>query len=57
MFPVPLVARLQQMGFTQYEAQCYLGLLHHHPSNRSQLSTVCGVPRSMVYQTLNRLED
>jgi sugar-specific transcriptional regulator TrmB len=57
MTPAPLIARLQELGFTQYEAQCYLGLLQHHPSNGSQLSTVCGVPRSMVYQTLNRLEE
>ncbi|HEV2663036.1 MAG TPA: helix-turn-helix domain-containing protein, partial [Ktedonobacteraceae bacterium] len=46
-----------QLGFSQYEAQCYLGLLRQHPLNGSQLSTVCGVPRSMVYQTLNRLEE
>ena len=52
-----LIETLQELGFTQYEAQCYLGLLHQHPLNGSQLSTVCGVPRSMVYQTLNRLEE
>jgi sugar-specific transcriptional regulator TrmB len=51
-----LIETLQQLGFSQYEAQCYLGLLRQHPLNGSQLSTVCGVPRSMVYQTLNRLE-
>jgi sugar-specific transcriptional regulator TrmB len=52
-----LIETLQQLGFTQYEAQCYLGLLRQHPLNGSQLSTVCGVPRSMVYQTLGRLEE
>jgi len=52
-----LIETLQQLGFTQYEAQCYLGLLRQHPLNGSQLSTICGVPRSMVYQTLNRLEE
>ena len=52
-----LIETLQQLGFTQYEAQCYLGLLRQHPLNGSQLSTVSGVPRSMVYQTLNRLEE
>lgn len=54
---VSLIETLQQLGFTQYEAQCYLGLLRQHPLNGSQLSMVCGVPRSMVYQTLNRLEE
>ncbi|HLI09869.1 MAG TPA: helix-turn-helix domain-containing protein [Ktedonobacteraceae bacterium] len=52
-----LIEMLQQLGFTQYEAQCYLGLLRQHPLNGSQLSTLCGVPRSMVYQTLGRLEE
>lgn len=52
-----LIETLQQLGFSQYEAQCYLGLLRQHPLNGSHLSTVCGVPRSMVYQTLNRLEE
>lgn len=52
-----LIETLQQLGFTQYEAQCYLGLLRQHPLNGSQLSTVCGVPRSMVYQTLGHLEE
>jgi sugar-specific transcriptional regulator TrmB len=52
-----LIETLQQLGFTQYESQCYLGLLRQHPLNGSQLSVVCGVPRSMVYQTLSRLEE
>jgi HTH-type transcriptional regulator, sugar sensing transcriptional regulator len=52
-----LTGTLQQLGFTQYEAQCYIGLLRQHPINASQLSTVCGVPRAMIYQTLNRLEE
>jgi sugar-specific transcriptional regulator TrmB len=52
-----LIETLQRLGFTQYEAQCYLGLLRQHPLNGSQLSVVSGVPRSMVYQTLNRLEE
>ncbi len=52
-----LIETLQQLGFTQYEAQCYLGLLRQHPLNGSQLSTICGAPRSMVYQTLGRLEE
>lgn len=52
-----LIETLQELGFTQYEGQCYVGLLREHPLNGSQLSTICGVPRSMVYQTLNRLEE
>jgi sugar-specific transcriptional regulator TrmB len=52
-----LVDELRHLGFSQYEAQCYLGLLRQHPLNGSQLSGVSGVLRSMVYQTLARLEE
>src|SRR5215472_991937 len=52
-----LTEALKQLGFTQYEAQCYIGLLRQHPINASQLSTVCGVPRAMIYETIARLED
>ena len=52
-----LTETLQQLGFTQYEAQCYIGLLRQHPINASQLSTICGVPRAMIYETLARLEE
>ena len=52
-----LTETLQRLGFTQYEAQCYIGLLRQHPINASQLSTVCGVPRAMIYETLARLEE
>src|SRR5579884_1765052 len=52
-----LIETLRELGFTKYEAQCYLGLLRQHPLNGSQLSTISGVPRSMVYQTLGRLEE
>jgi len=52
-----LTETLKQLGFTQYEAQCYIGLLRQHPINASQLSTVCGVPRAMIYETIARLEE
>jgi HTH-type transcriptional regulator, sugar sensing transcriptional regulator len=52
-----LIETLQGLGFSQYEAQCYLGLLRQHPLNGSQLSVASGVPRSMVYQALSRLEE
>jgi sugar-specific transcriptional regulator TrmB len=52
-----LTETLKQLDFTQYEAQCYIGLLRQHPINASQLSTFCGVPRAMIYETLSRLEE
>lgn len=50
-----LIADLQQIGLTEYEAKVYLALLHNHPATGYQLSKDSGVPRSMVYEVLKRL--
>ena len=51
-----LVAALGGMGFTQSEAKVYLVLLRNNPATGYQLSKVSGVPRSMVYEALGRLD-
>jgi len=43
------------LGFTESEAKIYLALLTTHPANGYQLSKKTGVPRSMVYEALGRL--
>ncbi len=50
-----LLEALTQIGFTEYEAKVYLGLLEEHPVTGYQVSKRTGVPRSMVYETLSRL--
>jgi Cd2+/Zn2+-exporting ATPase len=50
-----LIAVLNQVGFTEYEAKVYLALLREYPASGYQLSKSSGVPRSMVYETLSRL--
>ncbi len=49
------VAALEQLGFSNYEARAYVGLLQQNPVTGYQLSKSSGVPRSRIYETLDRL--
>lgn len=51
-----LLDQLSALGFTEYEAKVYLALLSEHPATGYQISKSSGVPRSMVYEALGRLE-
>jgi Cd2+/Zn2+-exporting ATPase len=51
-----LVPELNSIGFTDSEAKVYLLLLRNNPATGYQLSKVSGVPRSMVYDALGRLD-
>jgi len=51
-----LVEQLAALGLTEYEAKVYLALLSEHPATGYQVSKGAGVPRSMVYEALGRLE-
>ena len=51
-----ILQQLGQLGFTEYEAKVYLALLAEHPVSGYQISKAAGVPRSMVYEALGRLE-
>jgi sugar-specific transcriptional regulator TrmB len=46
---------LQDLGFSEYEAKAYLSLLHNNPATGYQVSKGSGVPRSMIYEVLNKL--
>lgn len=48
---------LMAVGLSQYEADVYLALLAEAPANGSQVARRSGVPRSMVYQTLEKLAE
>jgi Cd2+/Zn2+-exporting ATPase len=50
-----LLDNLLTIGFTEYEAKVYLALLRSNPANGYQISKESGVPRSMVYEALGRL--
>ena len=51
-----LIDELSEIGLTEYEAKVYLALLQEHPASGYRISQGSGVPRSMVYQALGRLE-
>jgi DNA-binding MarR family transcriptional regulator len=46
---------LEELGLSSYEAQAYLAALQHPPLTGYQLSKVSGVPRSRIYETIERL--
>lgn len=48
---------LQDLGFSQYEAQAYVALLQQSPLNGYELARLSGVPRANIYHVLARLED
>jgi HTH-type transcriptional regulator, sugar sensing transcriptional regulator len=51
-----LIDQLHTIGLTEYEAKVYLALLRDYPATGYQLSKAAGIPRSMVYEALGRLE-
>jgi sugar-specific transcriptional regulator TrmB len=47
--------QLKALGFSQYEINCYLTLVTHHPANGSQLSKLSGIARSRIYDVLRNM--
>src|SRR5579871_4289112 len=50
-----LVAHLQRIGFTQYEAQIYIALTRAGALNGNEISQASHVPSSKTYETLRKL--
>lgn len=48
-------SNLKDLGFSQYEAACYMALVSNHPVNGSQLSKISGIARSRIYDVLRNL--
>jgi sugar-specific transcriptional regulator TrmB len=48
-------SRLKNLGFSQYEAACYMALVSSHPINGSRLSKISGIARSRIYDVLRNL--
>jgi sugar-specific transcriptional regulator TrmB len=49
------IAALEKLGFSSYEARAYVALLRQSPVSGYQLSKFSGIPRSRIYETLDRL--
>jgi Cd2+/Zn2+-exporting ATPase len=50
-----VVGKLHELGFSEYEAKAYLGLLAKSLVTGYELAKLCGVPRSMIYEVLGKL--
>ena len=48
-------SNLKDLGFSQYEAACYMTLVGNHPVNGSQLSKISGIARSRIYDVIRNL--
>lgn len=51
-----IARKMMELGFTLYEARAYICLLQHYPATRYEISKRSGVPRSAIYDVINRLE-
>jgi HTH-type transcriptional regulator, sugar sensing transcriptional regulator len=50
-----LLKRIRQLGFTEYEAKCYLALFERDSLAVSDVSILAKIPRSNAYEALERL--
>ena len=55
-FSDELIVKLSKLGFSNYEAKTYLGLLNNNPATGYEISQNAHVPRSVVYSTLRKME-
>lgn len=51
------VTTLMELGFSEYEARTYAGLVGREPLTGYGLAKATGVPQPKVYETLNRLAE
>jgi len=51
-----IIQRVQELGFTAYEAMAYVSLLEQNPVTRYELAKNSGVPRSAIYNVIHKLE-
>jgi HTH-type transcriptional regulator, sugar sensing transcriptional regulator len=50
-----LLERLKQIGFSEYEAKCYLALFERESLAVSDVSKLAGIPRSNAYEAMEKL--
>ncbi len=51
-----IAKKMMELGFTQYEARVYVCLLQNNPATGYEISKKSGVPRSAIYDVMQRLE-
>lgn len=54
---VNTIDHLRELGFTDYEARVYIGLITKSPATAYEIGISAGVPTSKVYEVLGRLSE
>ena len=52
-----IAEKMTELGFTKYEALAYISLVQENPATRYEISKRSGVPRSAIYNIIQRLEN
>lgn len=52
-----IILKLQQLGFSSYEAKAYHALVLKHPAHGYEISKIARVPPAKIYETLARLKN
>ena len=52
-----IAEKMMELGFTKYEALAYITLVQENPATRYEISKRSGVPRSAIYNIIQRLEN
>lgn len=50
-----ILDKLEQLGFSPYEAKAYYTSLRKHPANGYEISKIGKIPASKIYETLHPL--
>jgi HTH-type transcriptional regulator, sugar sensing transcriptional regulator len=51
-----IILKLEQLGFSSYEAKAYYALIRKYPANGYEISKIGKLPSAKIYETLNRLK-
>lgn len=57
LFDVKTISTLQKLGLTLYGAKAYAALVSTGPATATALAKEAEIPRTKIYETLNRLEE
>ena len=52
-----IIAKLSEIGLSEYEAKAYLALLRHSPSTAYEIAKESGIPTSKIYQVIHKLTE
>jgi sugar-specific transcriptional regulator TrmB len=51
-----IILKLEQLGFSSYEAKAYYALIRKYPANGYEISKISKIPSAKIYETLHRLK-